>query len=76
MPNVKMIVAPDRGRGWTVSRAGDGAVATARTQRDAVAAAREQLASAGGGELEIRGRDGRIREARTLGAPENRRSPG
>lgn len=79
MARTKIIVAPEPGskRSWTVGASGPSEpVATTRTQAEAIALAREELARLGGGELEIRGRDGRVREARTLGAKENRRSPG
>ena len=46
------------------------------TQEEAQAEARELLATLGGGELETRGEDGRIRQSWTIGVPENRQSPG
>ena len=79
MAGVKVLVSPESGdgRGWTVAESGSTPpVATLRTQREAITRAREELARLGGGELEIRGRDGRIRESRTLGVKENRQSPG
>lgn len=79
MAGIKVIVSPEpgAGKGWIVDQAGPTPpVATLRTQREAIARARDELARLGGGELEIRGRNGRIREARTLGVKENRRSRG
>ena len=64
MAGAKGTVTPGKGegRGWTVDQSGP-------TRR-----ASQELARLGGGELEIHGRNGRIREARTLGVKENRRS--
>jgi hypothetical protein len=46
---------------------------TFRTQREAEQAARRQLAD-GGGELVVKGRDGRVRLQNTIGRPDPRRS--
>jgi hypothetical protein len=76
---VKVMVAPEPGtrRGWIVDQSGaTPPIATLPTQREAIARARQELARLGGGELEIRRPNGRIREARTLGVEENRRSRG
>jgi hypothetical protein len=51
-------------------------VAVAARKPGAVRAAHDELMRLGGGELEIRRMDGTIEEARTIGVPENRRSPG
>jgi hypothetical protein len=79
MAGIKVTVMPEagKGRGWVVDM-GEPVppVGTYRTQREAIEKARLQLEALGGGELEIRGRNGRIREARTLGVKENRRSKG
>lgn len=40
------------------------------TQRDAAAAARRHLHNSGGGELEIKGLDGKIRSKDTIGKPD------
>jgi hypothetical protein len=78
MAAIKVTVVPEtgKGRGWVVD-IGDPVppVGTYRTQREAIEKARLQLEALGGGELEVRGRNGRIREARTFGVKENRRSP-
>lgn len=46
----------DAGRGFVFDR-----------QADAIASGREKLVNAGGGELTVKGRDGRIRSKDTLG---------
>ena len=79
MAGTKVIVAPQAGagRGWVFDQAGrTPPIATLRTQREAIARARQEPARLGGGELEIRGRNGRIRDGRTLGVKENPRSKG
>lgn len=69
----------------TVSRRPDGTWANKKdgtsragslhdTQRDAAAAAREMLINAGGGELKVKGVDGRIRSKDTI-APGNDPNP-
>lgn len=69
----------------TVSRRPDGSWANKKdgtsraaslhdTQRDAAAAAREMLINAGGGELKVKGVDGRIRSKDTI-APGNDPNP-
>lgn len=69
----------------TVSRRADGSWANKKdgasragslhdTQRDAAAAAREMLINAGGGELKVKGGDGRIRSKDTI-APGNDPNP-
>lgn len=60
--------APD---GWANSRIGvERAEGIYPTQREAIDAARLNLQNAGGGELTIQGRDGRIRDKDTI-APGN-----
>jgi hypothetical protein len=65
-------VGPKSGGGWQVT----GEQQTFKTQRDAEQAARRQLASSGGGELVVKGRDGRVRRQNTIGRPDPRRSKG
>lgn len=69
MPRVT--VGPKTGGGWQVS----GDPQTYKTQREGELAARKQLAN-GGGELVVKGRDGRIRMQNTIGRPDPRRSKG
>jgi hypothetical protein len=70
MPGVT--VGPKAGGGWQVS----GDPQTYRTQREGEQAARGQLADTGGGELVVKGRDGRIRMQNTIGRPDPRQSKG
>lgn len=59
-------VLPD-GNGWKVVKAeNDQASARAQTQDEAIERAREIIQNEGGGELVIHGKDGKIREKRTL----------
>ena len=69
MPRVT--VGPKTGDGWQVT----GEQQTFKTQREAEQATRRQLGN-GGGELVVKGRDGRIRVQNTIGRPDPRRSKG
>lgn len=40
------------------------------TQREAIAAAKQNLLNSGGGELEVKGLDGKIRSKDTIGRPD------
>lgn len=64
-------VTPKTGGGWTVE--GGSSTQTHRTQATAEKAARAELNRTGGGELQIKGRDGTVREQNTIG---RRRSKG
>lgn len=67
-------VVPSKG-GWAVKKPGASrASALARTQAAAVDRARGMVQKAGGGELRIHGRDGRIRDSDTV-APGNDPNP-
>jgi Uncharacterized protein conserved in bacteria (DUF2188) len=46
------------------------------TQEEAVQAARIVLINAGGGELVVKGQDGRVRQQDTIGRPDPRSSKG
>ncbi|MFL5768549.1 MAG: DUF2188 domain-containing protein [Chloroflexota bacterium] len=70
MPRVT--VGPKTDGGWQVS----GENQTYKTQAEAQQAARRQLANTGGGELVVKGRDGRVRIQNTIGRPDPRRSKG
>ena len=70
MPRVT--VGPKAGGGWQVT----GEDQTYKTQAEPEQAARKQLGSAGGGELVVEGRDGRIRMQNTIDRPDPRRSRG
>jgi hypothetical protein len=65
-------VGPKSGGGWQVTGRPD----TFKTQTDAIRAARTELTRAGGGELVIKGRDGRVREQNTIGRSDPRSSKG
>lgn len=61
-------VVPDGMGSWKV--VGEGAkraISTHRTQADAEAAAKGYASRAGGGEVRIHGKDGRIRDSDTVG---------
>ena len=65
-------VGPKAGGGWQVT----GESRDFKTQAEAVQAGRRQLQGSGGGELVVKGRDGRIRLQNTIGRPDPRRSTG
>lgn len=65
-------VGPKAGGGWQVS----GESRDFETQGEAVQAARLQLQRSGGGELVVKGRDGRIRLQNTVGRRDPRKSKG
>lgn len=57
-------VVPDGEGGWKVQKPGAGrASSTHDTQADAINRAREIVGNAGGGEIRIHGRDGKIRDS-------------
>lgn len=63
-------VSPHSG-GWANQRAGASKPASVhKTQKEAIEAARQTLQNSGGGELNVQGRDGRIRSKDTI-APGN-----
>jgi hypothetical protein len=68
----RVTVGPKTGGGWQAT----GDDQTYKTQREGEQAARKQLATSGGGELNVKGRDGRIRMQNTIGRPDPRRSRG
>lgn len=68
-------VVPNKGGGWDVKKAnGDRASAHADTQARAIRRAKEIVHNAGGGEVTIHGRDGKIRDSDTV-APGNDPNP-
>jgi hypothetical protein len=67
----RVTVGPKSGGGWQVS----GGIGI-KTQRDAMAAARRELETSGGGELVVKNRDGKVRQQDTIGRPDPRRSKG
>lgn len=61
-------VVPDPEGGWNVTKPGaDRASAHLDTQQQAIDRARTIVTNAGGGEVRIHGRDGRIRDSDTVG---------
>lgn len=64
-------VVPNPGGGWDVTKPGGSrASAHTDTQAEAISRAREIVTNAGGGEVQIHGRNGRIRDSDTI-APGN-----
>ena len=68
-------VGPKKGGGWEVSGTAVKPVA-AKTQTAGVAEARRQLAKTGGGELKVKGRDGKIRDTTTIARTDPRKTKG
>lgn len=68
-------VVPDKDGGWNVQKPGASrASAYTGTQKEAIARAKEIVHNAGGGEVPIHGRDGKIRNSDTV-APGNDPNP-
>jgi hypothetical protein len=67
-------VGPKPGGGWQLS--GGTAGGQFQTQAEAEGAARQELLSAGGGELVVKGRDGKIRSQSTIGRRDPRKTKG
>ena len=59
-------VVPDGNGGWKVTGGGNRASAVTATQAQAISRAKEIVANAGGGEVSISGRDGKIRAKDTV----------
>jgi hypothetical protein len=68
----RVTVGPSAGGGWQVT----GEDRIYPTQADAQETARRRLTMSGGGELVVKGRDGRVRMQNTIGRPDPRRSKG
>jgi hypothetical protein len=68
----RVTVGPKSGGGWQVS----GGIGIFETQRDAMAAARQELETSGGGELVVKNRDGKVRQQDTIGRPDPPKSKG
>ncbi|WP_182525847.1 DUF2188 domain-containing protein [Nocardioides dongkuii] len=68
-------VVPGKDGGWNVEKPGASrSSAHADTQKEAIARAKEIVHNAGGGEVRIHGRDGKIRNSDTV-APGNDPNP-
>jgi Uncharacterized protein conserved in bacteria (DUF2188) len=70
----RVTVGPKKGGGWQVS--GGGESYDFKTQREDITAGRQALDKLGGGELIVKGRNGRIRMQNTYGRPDPRGSRG
>lgn len=69
MGNNDRDVVPNPDGGWDVRKSGSSrASAHADTQEAAITRARQIVLNAGGGEVRIHGRDGKIRDSDTVGA--------
>jgi hypothetical protein len=68
----RVTVGPKAGGGWQVTGGSD----DFKSQRDAMAAARRQLETSGGGELVVKNRDGKVRQQDTIGRADPRSSKG
>lgn len=65
-PTSRHVVRTEDGR-WAVKKPGAKAASSvSRTQREAIAKARDTVRNQGGGEVRIHGRDGRIRDSDTI----------
>jgi Uncharacterized protein conserved in bacteria (DUF2188) len=65
-PNQRIVQQPPDGRWEVVAPHHRRASAVTNTQREAIDAAWPILANSGGGELRIKGRDGRLRDSDTV----------
>jgi hypothetical protein len=74
MAATRRTVTPKAEGGWTVDGGPGGQ--THRTQAAAAKAARADLMRSGGGELVIKGRDGKVRDQSTVGGKDPRKSKG
>ena len=72
-PN-KRTVGPATGGGWQVT--GGAKDTRTRTQQEGIVEARRELTQTGGGELLIKGRDGRVRDQNTIGRRDPKKTKG
>jgi hypothetical protein len=72
--NRRTVTPKSSGAGWMVTGGID--TKTYPTQAAAQAAAEADLMARGGGEVLIKGEDGRVREQNTIGRPDPRSSKG
>jgi len=70
----RLTVTPKAAGGWTVD--GGAAGSTHRTQAEATKSARADLMRSGGGELVVKGRDGKVRAQSTIGRKDPGKSKG
>lgn len=74
MAGNRRIVTPKASGGWAVD--GSSGTVSHRTQNAAVEAARADLLRSGGGELVIKGRNGKVRAQSTIGRKDPRNTKG
>jgi hypothetical protein len=67
-------VGPKTGGGWQVT--GGPKKSIAKTQEAGIDRARRELTQTGGGELAIKGRNGKVRDQNTIGRPDPRKTEG
>jgi Uncharacterized protein conserved in bacteria (DUF2188) len=70
----RVTVGPKRGGGWQVS--GGGESHDVATQKQGIEAGKLAVTKMGGGELVVKGRNGRVRMQNTYGGPDPRGSKG
>lgn len=70
----RVTVGPKKGGGWRVS--GGGETHDASSQREGITLGRQALDQMGGGELVVKGRNGKVRMQTTYGRPDPRGSKG
>jgi hypothetical protein len=70
----RVTVGPKKGGGWQVT--GGGETHDAATQQEGMKLGRQALDHLGGGELVVKGRDGRVRMQSTIGRADPRQSKG
>jgi hypothetical protein len=74
MAQNKRTVGPAKGGGWQVT--GGPKDSKTPTQEKGVDRARRELNQTGGGELLIKGRDGKVRDQNTIGRPDPEKTKG
>jgi len=73
-PRNTRTVQPKSGGGWQVT--GGDAAYDVPTQEQGMERAKQDLQRSGGGELFVKGLDGKVREKNTIGRPDPRKSRG
>jgi hypothetical protein len=73
-PRNTRTVGPAEGGGWQIT--GGPKVGQTLTQQKGIDQARRELDKTGGGELQIKGRDGKVRDQNTIGRPDPEKTKG
>jgi Uncharacterized protein conserved in bacteria (DUF2188) len=73
-PANKRTVGPAKSGGWQVT--GGPKDSHTGTQQEGIAQARRELTQTGGGELQIKGRDGKVRDQNTIGRRDPEKTKG